>query len=156
MRFVSAKHVQDSREFATYSAMRFASLSLVAALAGCSLTSSGTGGECMNDQQCGDDVCARNGECLAPSNVREVQVRWTMNGATATAETCAAHPNLFVQFSGPDYGDTMRFAPVPCRQGSFFIDRLPKRYQQVELGVEGSSGDAVEIEAGVAQFDLAQ
>lgn len=143
--------------------MRYAAFAsgavLCASLAACSLTNSG--GECTNDQQCGDDVCARSGECLAPSNVRQVQIRWTMNGEAADSATCAAHPNLFLQFIGPDYGDTLHYAPVVCSQGSFFVDRLPRRYQQVELGVEGRTGDIVAIEPGdrasaQAQFDLPQ
>jgi hypothetical protein len=134
--------------------MRYAAFALMASLAGCSLVGNGTGGECVNDQQCGDDVCARSGECLAPSSVRQVQVRWTMNGAAADATSCAAHPNLFLQFNGPDYGDVLRFAPVPCKAGSFFVDRLPRRYQQVELGPEGATGDLAQIDATGASFDL--
>jgi hypothetical protein len=144
--------------------MRYAAFALVAGLSACSLSSSGTGGECVNDQQCGDDVCARSGECLAPSSVRQVVVKWTMNGATADSATCAEHPNLSIQFNGSEYSDMLRFAPVPCRSGSFFVDHLPKRYVQVELGVEGAghSADVAPIDlspdlaAGSAQFDIAQ
>jgi hypothetical protein len=138
--------------------MRIAVLALMAGLAGCSLTSSGSGGECQTDAQCGDDVCARSGECLARSNVREVTIRWTVNGVTADSASCTAHPDLYLQFDGADYGDTLRFAPVVCRQGSFFIDKLPKRYVQVELGSEGGAGDVTSIDAATAQaqFDLFQ
>src|SRR5262245_21438049 len=106
--------------------MRFAALALTAGLAGCSLAG-GSGGECQSDSQCGDDVCSRSGECLARSMVREVTVKWTVNGTPASLSSCAAHPDLFLQFDGADYGDTLRFAPVPCREGSFFADKLPKR-----------------------------
>ena len=136
--------------------MRFAALVLTAGLAGCSLTSSGTGGECQSDSQCGDDVCARNGECIARSNIREVTVKWTVNGVAADPSSCATHPDLYLQFDGPDYGDALRFAPVPCREGSFFVDKLPKRYVQVELGSEGGASDVSSIDAvtAQAQFDL--
>jgi hypothetical protein len=138
--------------------MRFAALALTAGLAGCSLATGGSGGECQSDSQCGDDVCARSGECLARSMVREVTVRWTVNGAPASSSSCAAHPDLFLQFDGADYGDTLRFAPVACREGSFFVDKLPKRYVQVELGSEGGAGDVSSIDAATAQalFDLFQ
>jgi hypothetical protein len=135
--------------------MRYGALALMAWLAGCSLTSS-SGGECVNDSQCGDDVCVRGGECVARSNVHSVMVRWTVDGAAASATTCNAHPDLFLQFDGTDYGDTLRFAQVACRQGSFFVDKLPKRYQQVTLGVEGSHGNVLSIDAATTQatFDL--
>ena len=134
--------------------MRYAAIALMACLAGCSLTS-GNGGECVNDSQCGDDVCARGGECMARANVRSVLVKWTVDGVTADAVSCTSHPDLFLQLNGTDYGDTLRFAPVSCRQGSFFVDKLPRRYQQVELGVDGSAGSVVSIATSAqAEFDL--
>jgi hypothetical protein len=138
--------------------MRIAALALMAGLAGCSLTTNGTGGECQNDPQCGEDVCARSGECLARSNIREVTIKWTVSGVAASATSCATHPDLYLQFDGADYGDTLRFAPVPCRLGLFTIDKLPKRYVQVELGSEGGVGDVSSIDAvtAQAQFDLFQ
>ena len=138
--------------------MRIAALALMAGLVGCSLTTSGTGGECQTDAQCGDEVCARSGECLVRSSLRSVTIKWTVNGAAADLSSCTAHPDLYVQFDGADYGDTLRFAPVPCREGSFFVDKLPKRYVQAELGSEGGAGDVSAIDATTAQakFDLFQ
>jgi hypothetical protein len=135
--------------------MRYAALVLVACLGGCSLT--GNGSECSTDSQCGDDVCARSGECLARASVRGVTVNWTVSGITADALTCAPHPDLYLQFNGPDYGDVLRFAPVPCNEGKFFIDKLPRRFLQVELGAEGSAGtgDRSRIDASAqVQIDL--
>ncbi|TMQ12083.1 MAG: hypothetical protein E6J90_32480 [Deltaproteobacteria bacterium] len=135
--------------------MRHAALALMACLAGCSLTSSGSG-ECVNDSQCGEDVCAQGGECTARSNVRSVLVKWTIDGAAASLASCAPHPDLFVRFDGTDYGDTLKFAPVSCLEGQLTITTLPKRYRQVELGVEGGTGSAAPIDAATAQatFDL--
>jgi hypothetical protein len=152
-----AIRVQETFGFATNQAMRFAGLALMACLAGCSLTS-GTGGECVNDSQCGDDVCTRGGECDARANVRAVMVKWTVDGVAASGTTCTAHPDLYLQFNGTDYGDTLRFEPVVCSQGSFFVDKLPKRYQQVELGIQGGTGTVLGIDPASAQarFDLFQ
>ena len=137
--------------------MRFGALAAIVCLAGCSLTPSG--GECVSDSQCGqaDDVCARGGECAARSNVRAVMVKWTIDGASASATTCAAHPYLFLQFDGADYGDRLAFSPVACSQGSFFVDKLPKRYQQVGLGIDGPA-NTQPIDTGTAQalFDLVE
>lgn len=135
--------------------MRFAAFALMASLAGCSLTSNGSGSECNSDSQCGDDVCARSGECIAHANVRSVTVKWTVDGVAAATDSCAAHPDLFLQFDGTEYGDSLRFAPVPCKEGSFFVDKLPTRYGQVELGVEGRGADDVaRIDAATAQAQL--
>lgn len=137
--------------------MRYAAYALMAGLAGCSLTTSPTG-ECVSDSQCGDDVCARGGECTARSNVHAVLIKWTVEGAAADAASCSAHPDLFLQFHGTDYGDTLRFAPVTCVAGVFNVDKLPRRYLQVELGVEGAAGNVLPIDARTAQvqFDLVQ
>jgi hypothetical protein len=139
--------------------MRFAALALMAGLAGCSLTSSGSGGECRSDSQCGDEVCARSGECLPRSSVREAVVKWTVNGGVADQAACASHPDLYLQFDGKDYGDVLRFAPVLCRAGSFFIDKLPTRYEKVELGAEAGASEVTALAPGSgsvmqAQFDL--
>jgi len=136
--------------------MRFAALALMACLAACSLTPSGS--ECNSDSHCGDDVCARSGECLPRSSVRAVTVKWTINGVAASSLSCADHPDLYLQFEGADYGDTFRVSPVPCRAGSYFVDKLPKRYLQVELGADGGTGDLspIDLVTAQAQFDLFQ
>ena len=143
--------VQFTRSFATNSGMRFAPLLLLAgtALAACSLNSNGS--ECTTDSQCGDDVCARSGECLAKANVHSVMVSWTVNSATAAGSaSCTQHPDLFIQFDGVEYGDALRIAPVPCTLGLFSVDKLPTRYQGVEIGFEGvgrGQGDAAALDA---------
>jgi hypothetical protein len=127
----------------------------MACLAGCSLTSS-SGGECVSDSQCGDDICTRAGECAARSSVRSVMVKWTLEGTAANAISCGAHPDMFLQFDGSDYGDTLRFEQVACSQGQFPVDKLPKRYAQVELGFAGSTSVVQSIDPMTAQalFDL--
>jgi hypothetical protein len=136
--------------------MRIAAFALLGCLAGCSLTTGGSSGECQRDSQCGDDICARGGECLSRTAVREVQVHWTINGATADATACTARPNMYLQFESADYGDTLRVTSVPCYRGVYSIDRLPKRYVQVELGFQGGASDVSPIETSQVQFDLFQ
>jgi len=146
-----------TRGFCYQVCMRFAAFALMASLAACSLTPSGS--ECNSDSHCGEDVCARSGECLPRTAVRAVTVKWTVSGAAADPTSCAAHPDLYLQFEGA-YGDTFRVAPVPCRVGSYFVDKLPKRYTQVELGADGGTGDVSPIDLSSvqaqAQFDLFQ
>ncbi|HEU4729944.1 MAG TPA: hypothetical protein VFT22_18735 [Kofleriaceae bacterium] len=141
--------------------MRFPALALMACLAGCSLSPGGSvGGECNSDSQCGEDVCAQSGECLARANVRGVTVRWTVNGAAPSDASCSEHPTLYLQFDGTDYGDTLRLAPVACQQGSVTIGKLPRRYGQVEIGFEGSAGagdvSSIDTTSAQAQLDLFQ
>jgi hypothetical protein len=126
-------------------------------LAGCPQGSSGGGGgECQTDPECGDsEVCARDHMCTSASSVREVTTTWTIRGAEANTTSCAAHPDLFISFIGRDSGDTLGFAPVPCRNGRFPIDKLPERFRQVELGVEGGPFEIQPISAaGTVAIDL--
>jgi hypothetical protein len=108
------------------------------------------------DNSCpGGEVCARDGECLPPSQVWAVHLTWTVQGAPADATTCASHPDLFVDFID-DSQDRFGFAPVPCVEGRFNVDKLPVRFDMTELGVEDSHmGTTMEIDAtGAAVFDL--
>jgi hypothetical protein len=133
--------------------MRIATVLVTACLAGCSLSPSPSS-ECQNDSQCGDDVCAESGECMARTSVRQLTVRWTVNGVAASA-ACAGQPKLFLRFESADYGDAL-YASAVCSDGQIKLSGLPKRYQQVELGFEGSTGDVLSIEPAstALQFDL--
>lgn len=95
---------------------------------------------------------------MARSSVRQLSVHWTVNGVAADATSCASRPMLYLEFEGADYGDTLRFTQVECSAGKFPVDKLPKRYLQVELGFEGSTGDVTAIDAASTQvqFDLFQ
>lgn len=126
-------------------------LALVA-LAGCP---SNQPAMCESDSQCGANVCARNGECLPASEVRSVRVTWTIRGAPANATTCASMPSLYIQFDGSTVQDSFGYAPVPCQEGVFSIDKLPSRFAQVELGVEGGPLTIGDIQPdGTASLDL--
>jgi len=129
------------------------SVAILASLAGCP---AGTGGECQLDPDCaGGEVCARDGMCAPPSTVRAVTATWTIDGAAPTTQSCSAHPDLYISFIGADSGDTIGFAPVPCRNGQFSVDKLPTRFRQVELGVEGGGYDVGTISAaGTVTLDL--
>jgi len=125
-------------------------LVLVVLLAGCP----GSKAECVTDGDCGSDVCARNGECLPASDVYPVRVTWTIRGMPASATTCAQTPDFFIYFQSAN--DSFGFAPVPCNQGSFFVDKLPKRYTEAEIGADGRFDEfmAIDPRAGTAMFDL--
>jgi hypothetical protein len=112
-------------------------------IAGCP---GGSDGECTIDAHCRDgEVCARDGSCAAPSEVRAVRTTWTVRGQPASATTCASHPDLFINFLGPGPGDTIAYSPVPCAIGQFTMDKLPLRFRQVELGPEGGPTRMVAI-----------
>jgi len=130
-------------------------VTFLASLAACPLTNS-SGGECQLDKDCsGSELCARDEMCAPASTIREVTATWTIRGAAADVTTCASHPDLYIQFIGNDSGDTLGFAPVPCKVGQFIVDKLPDRFRQVELGVEGGVSDTRTINAaGMAALDL--
>jgi len=99
----------------------------------------GTGAWCEQDTDCAGSgqVCARDGECLAAADVRVIHVSWTVSGQPASATTCTAAPDLMLTFSIEDYGNSNEydfgFAPVPCAEGKFTIDKMPTSYEYVDL-----------------------
>ena len=124
-------------------------------VAGC--PSSDAPAMCNVDSDCGGGglVCARNNECLAPSEVWPVKVSWTIRGSAASGTTCAQTPSFYLQFDSLDVRDTFGYEPVPCEQGQFLVDKLPKRFVQVEIGENNRFLDAQPINAsGSASFDL--
>ena len=113
-------------------------------------------GECQVDDDCsGSRVCARNSECLPSSDVRVTRTSWTIRGQAASASTCASTPDLYILFGAFDPNDTYGYEPVPCAAGVFTVDKLPKRYTSVELGISGRFSDqAVFDSQGHAVVDL--
>lgn len=95
---------------------------------------------CHYDDGCPPgDVCARNDICYPASAVRAASVTWTLRGAAADATSCGPAPNLEIGFSaaaGSQFGNysPIGFAPVPCVEGKFSIDKLPTQLDEVVLG----------------------
>jgi hypothetical protein len=125
---------------------------LVLVCAGCP----GNDGECHDDSDCrGGNVCARNTECLPPSEVRSVRITWTIRGLAANEMLCAPTPDFYLMFQGTQFNDEFGFAPVPCKSGVFSIDKLPTRFVSVEIGVENGFSEVKAFDAqGTAAFDL--
>ena len=116
-------------------------------------------GDCESDSECDGDVCARDGACYPASDVYPVRVSWTIHGMPASATTCAPAPNFEINFRGFTVNE-FGFAPVPCDQGQFFIDKMPKGYNAVELSASGHFDQNASIivgtgATGTAVFDLA-
>jgi len=125
---------------------------LLLVLAGCPYDTP----DCQVDDDCsGSKVCTRNGECLAASEVRVVRVAWTIRGQAASATTCGPTPNFYLLFGSFDASDTYGYEPVPCAAGVFTVDKLPSRYNSVEIGADGRfQQEAVFDSQGHATFDL--
>ncbi len=123
------------------------------ALAGCPGTSAPT--TCEADADCGGEVCARDGECLPSSEIRGVKVTWTIGGRPADATSCATAPEFYIDFYGSFAAASFGYAPVPCMQSQFFIDKLPISFDQVELGAHGVFDHVKRIDnTNAATFDL--
>ena len=138
---------------------------LLVLLAGCTSPgdpgAGGPDGRCESDDQCGGDVCARNGVCLPASEIRPIHVTWTLQGMPASQTTCASSPDLEIDFYTPTggyggYGGYIGFAPVPCEEGAFSIDKLPTSFTVVQLGQQRYNGEAAMLDAatGSAAIDL--
>jgi len=113
---------------------------------------------CHADADCGSSsVCARDGECLASSDVRSIHVTWTVSGQPASTQTCASALHLDLTFMDTAE-DQFGFSPVPCVEGKFSIDKLPSWYGYVELsrtGDYGAGGASGSFDAGgTATLDL--
>ncbi|CAN5497762.1 hypothetical protein BH11MYX1_BH11MYX1_37370 [soil metagenome] len=130
-----------------------APLVAVLALFGCPGNPSTT--TCETDSDCGGDVCARDGECLPGNEIRGVKVTWTIGGKTADATSCASAPDFYIDFYGSYAASSFGYAPVPCLQSQFFIDKLPTSFDQVELGATGLFDRVKRIDnTNTASFDL--
>ncbi len=136
--------------------MRLVSVVAISLLAGCPLATGPSTGECTTDGDCAGNVCARDGFCHAPSEVREVKTSWTIRGAAADAVTCANSVDLMIGFSGGNAGEeSFSYAPVPCANGQWLMDKLPRSYTIVELGRQDGFPDQKSIgPTGEVTFDL--
>jgi hypothetical protein len=134
--------------------MRIALVIAVALAAACS----GGGTECSmtgEDDCTGGLVCARSSECLPPEEIWKVSISWTVRGQVANATSCAPAPSLYLLFYSGTPGDEFGYQPVPCVAGLFTMDKLPRRFTGVEIGVDGGFNAEKSINAqGLVAFDL--
>jgi hypothetical protein len=109
---------------------------------------------CANDGACsGGMQCTRTMACWPPSQIRAVHVTWTLKGMPADATTCSSMPELEIAFSS-DTERVASYAPVPCVEGKFTIDKLPTPYTRVRLGIGRSTAMAMLDADGTAALDL--
>jgi len=132
------------------------SLVLPLVLAACPADGTQQNQYCNVDGDCGGEICARDGECAAASEIRGVKVTWTINGQAANATTCAPAPDFYLEFYDTTYGYDFGYAPVPCMQGQFFIDKIPLRYTEVALSSDQSNFAVTKLidSSNTASFDL--
>jgi hypothetical protein len=96
---------------------------------------------CSSDAECQPGVCARDSVCHSLDDVRRVETHWTIFGQPASDTTCARAHDLYIRYRTDDPSDQIGFAPVPCRLGQFLLDKAPRRFINVELGVDGFATD---------------
>jgi hypothetical protein len=116
----------------------------------------GRGDGCQSDTDCSrGDLCTRTGTCQPASQVFAVHVNWTVKGLPASQAACAPSPDLQINFGVNAENAVFGFAPVPCVQGKFTVDKLPTYYTTVRLR-HGSTWETASIDAttGDAVFDL--
>ncbi len=135
----------------------FLAIAALAALPGCPSSS-----ECEQDFDCtGGQVCANTHECLSSTDVRRVEIRWTLYGQQASDSTCGSidHMELTVFNSAADQSAT--YSPVPCEPGQFVFLKLPTGYDNAALSayVGGTFAEAEQgffDGGGVVAFDFSQ
>ena len=90
------------------------------------------------------------------SDIRGVKVTWTIGGKAASATTCASTPDFYLEFYDTSYGYDFGYAPVPCMQGQFFIDKIPRRYTEVGLSSDQTRFASTKLidASNMASFDL--
>jgi hypothetical protein len=116
----------------------------------------GFGAPCKMTTDCtGDQVCARDGECLEPTATHSVLVHWTIGGQAPTTTSCAPLGELTLQFTQLVSGAGEGYAPLMCTEGQFFIDIWPLRYDQVAVenapGMVGSYYGMAALPGGAAE-----
>jgi hypothetical protein len=119
----------------------------------------GDGAFCQSDADCfSGQQCARINYCFATSELRAVHVAWTIDGMPAGSDTCTPHPDLELSFLSGQFGpgSDVTFAPVPCVEGKFTIDKLPLSYNLIGLGDQdlGFVSASVDDTTGDATVDL--
>lgn len=104
------------------------------------------GDACGSDADCASGlVCARTEWCLPAAAVQAIHVSWTISGQPAGSASCTAAPDLQILFGVADGLYDWGYAPVPCVEGKFSIDKMPISYTAVALlregdGVGGAAG----------------
>ena len=106
----------------------------------------GEGEQCSTDADCSDDgECARTGECVADGATLRVVVRWTVAGQAPTPsapQPCAPVGELEIRFHDPGQ-ESVGYRPVPCALGQAVYDKMPPRFESVEVVAYDPSGDQV-------------
>ena len=106
------------------------------------------GGACARDSDCPGAVCTRVGECATQAYA--LRVTWTLDGEAASTLSCAAVSELELSVIDPSTGTSHTVRPVPCAPGSFFFDKLPLGYTDVQLVSFGLSGERQSFASGTA------
>jgi len=118
--------------------MRTLALAASIAMAGCPVSGPSY---CDRDDQCtGGLTCARSQECLAAAEIRSLTIRWTVDGQPDTAAQCGALGLTDLTITFFDAAGPLSFAPIPCSGGLFTVDKLPVRFDQVELSTYDRDG----------------
>ena len=126
-------------------------------LAGCMQQSDPTGpstDKCTTDEDCGGNICARDHWCHPPYSIQSIKTTWTLRGKIADPVTCQGTPDLEITFTGPHGEWAISYAPVPCVDGQFWMDKLPGSFTNVELGLPDARAESKTVVAGQVAFDL--
>jgi hypothetical protein len=107
----------------------------------------GRGEACTTDADCSrDGECTRTSECVPDGTAVRVTVRWTVAGqapSPSRPEPCAGVGELEILFHDPGAGEE-NYRPVPCALGQSLYDKMPPRFESVEVVAYDPSGEVLD------------
>jgi hypothetical protein len=125
---------------------------------------------CNRDDDCSSGAeCSNTHECLEPSSLMRVELRWTVNGLEPNPDDesiCfdAGIARLAITYTDNDTADAplqTTYDPVPCSLARTVYTKLPTWYDEVELAAWGTDGRLLTTETAtiawpetIVVFDL--
>lgn len=98
---------------------------------------------CMTDGDCaGGEECTRTAECVTEGTALRVVLRWTVAGEAPTPAApapCDGIEELEVVFRGAE-AEPERYRPVPCELGQAVYDKMPPRFDRIEVIAYDAAG----------------
>jgi hypothetical protein len=98
-------------------------------------------GGCLEDAECGGDLCTDVNTCASPEEAPRWRIVWTVGGAAVSLEepeACAPIAELALQVRSD--ADQVGYRPVRCELGRFEFRALPLAFDRVRIAAFDEGG----------------